>query len=342
MNALQELLKIQPDHSRAKVEINEVRLRLDQERVNDLHKEAQSAISLGNYLQAINSLQAILRIQPNNFSVKFELEQAQKQHRIITLYAEAQTAMSQGNWKTAVEKFELLIRIDPSLEDAREALTYAQHNLKLQNAELLYNQGHSHYRANRFRQALDNFYKVKGLVDGYKDSEDMIRTIESILSGQKPPVPIQSVPEKSYSAPTPEARPGITGEGMGRKYEIIHFDADALAEELNQYFLDNGYEAQVIHQDLNIMVQGKKLGLRRLVGMGLATSIIIESTDFGGEISIGGGKWAEQGAAIAVGLYLWPLLVTGGVGMLQQKELIDTLWRLIEKHISERGGKRML
>ena len=342
MNTLQELLKIQPDHSRAKIDFNEVRLHLDQERVTELHTAAQSAISLGNYSQAITHYQAILRIQPNNASVKYELEQAQKQHKIITLYADAQTAMTQGNWKTASEKLETLLRIDPTLEDAREALTYAQHNLKTQNAELLYNQGQVHYRANRFRQALDCFYKVKGLVEGYKDSEDMIRTIESIIGGQKPPVPIQSLPEKPYVVSTPDAQPWAACEGTGRKYEIIGFDADTLVDQINQYFLSNGYETQIIHQDLNIMVQGKKLGLRRLVGMGLATSVIIETTAIGAQISIGGGKWAEQGAAIAVGLYLWPLLVTGGVGMLQQKELVDTLWRLVEQHIFERGGRRML
>ena len=76
--------------------------------------------------------------------------------------------------------------------------------------------------------------------------------------------------------------------------------------------------------------------------MGLAATMKIEKTDQGLKVSVGGGKWLEQGAAIAVSmLVLWPLLITGGVGMAQQKQLIDTLWRMAESFVAARGGRRL-
>ena len=93
------------------------------------------------------------------------------------------------------------------------------------------------------------------------------------------------------------------------------------------------------------MVQGKKSGFRSMVGMSLATSVLLEATDQGVKVSMGGGKWAEQGAAIAMGLllsvYLIPFAVTGGIGMYQQKKLIDELWKLVDQQVYSQGGRRV-
>ena len=89
------------------------------------------------------------------------------------------------------------------------------------------------------------------------------------------------------------------------------------------------------------IVQGKKTGWRSLVGMGQAASVMIEAAGNTLEVSVGGGKWLEQGAAIAVSLVvLWPLLITGGIGMAQQKLLMDNLWNQIEEYVKARGGRR--
>jgi hypothetical protein len=76
--------------------------------------------------------------------------------------------------------------------------------------------------------------------------------------------------------------------------------------------------------------------------MGQAATVMLETTESGFKASVGGGKWLEQGAAMAVSVFvLWPLLITGGIGMAQQKGLIDTLWRTVENHANSRGGQRI-
>jgi hypothetical protein len=115
-----------------------------------------------------------------------------------------------------------------------------------------------------------------------------------------------------------------------------------MAEEFHQYFLANGFETQVIHQGAMVIIQGKKGGLRSLVGMGQAATVMLESTGTTLKASVGGGKWLEQGVAIAVSMVvLWPLLITGGVGMAQQKGLMDTLWKMVDNYVAMRGGRRL-
>jgi hypothetical protein len=38
---------------------------------------------------------------------------------------------------------------------------------------------------------------------------------------------------------------------------------------------------------------------------------------------------------------LWPLLITAGVGMAQQKELLNTVWRMAENFVTTNGGRRV-
>ena len=68
----------------------------------------------------------------------------------------------------------------------------------------------------------------------------------------------------------------------------------------------------------------------------------IENASSGLKISVGGGKWLEQGAALGVSLIvLWPLLITGGIGMVQQKKLMDQLWQRAENFVLTHGGRRV-
>jgi tetratricopeptide (TPR) repeat protein len=336
---LKAILEIDPGNYQARNTLTDLQRRQDQKNADQLLNDGDEALQQGNYVAAIQKYQAILKLQPDNAKLRYKLNQAMKQQQTVTLYAEAQAAMTQGNWKVAIDKFEALLRIDPALEDVHEALGYAQENLRLQNAELLYNQGLSHYQAGHYRQALDSFYRVKGLIDGYRDVEELIATIEVAMKSKNMPLPIQPAIGKPSAQPLPTRQPQ-TDPG-GRVYELPGFDASSLADELQTYFTENGYETQRLEEGAVTMVQAKKTGIRSLVGMGLATNVMIEMIDNGARIAIGGGKWAEQGAAMVVGLYIPIFLVTGGVGMLQQKELMDTLWKKVESHIFSLGGRRV-
>jgi pSer/pThr/pTyr-binding forkhead associated (FHA) protein len=329
---LQALLAIDPGNEQARKDLNTIVQEQRHEKIAALYAESQAAQAQGNWALTANKLQAILALEPGNSKIRFELGQAQKQQKINTLLAESRAAEAQGNWSQAENRLKALLVIDPANVEARDHLTSAQQNLLAQKVEALYQQAQAHYAAGRQRKALETFYQVKSLAGDYQDTTVMISALETSLGSQNlPPVPAGI-----------EGMPRQTQEPAGRLYDAPGLDQQQLAEEMRQYFLANGYETQVVDSEKGLIIQGKKGGIRSLVGMGQATSILIELKEEGWKVSIGGGKWLEQGAAMAVGLFvLWPLLLTGGVGMIQQKSLIDTLWRMIEARISATGGQRI-
>ena len=89
------------------------------------------------------------------------------------------------------------------------------------------------------------------------------------------------------------------------------------------------------------IIQGKSSGWMNWVGMGQAATVMLEATPSGLKANVGGGKWIESGAAIAVSLFvLWPLAITGGIGMAKNKLLNDSVWQIVETHVKALGGER--
>lgn len=157
-----------------------------------------------------------------------------------------------------------------------------------------------------------------------------------------PPVQRQPQPPAQYSPTQPPPQPQPDSGFESRLYEIADSDPKLLAEGIRQYFFTQGHESQIVQQNNVWVVQGQKTGWRSWVGMGQAATVMIEPAGNNLKISVGGGKWLEQGAAIAVSmLVLWPLIITGGVGMAQQKALMDNLWRMAENFVATNGGRRV-
>jgi len=126
-----------------------------------------------------------------------------------------------------------------------------------------------------------------------------------------------------------------------RLYEVDNPNVKQLAETLRQCFFNKGLESQIVEQGETFIVQGKKSGWVVYLGMGQAATVMLEPQAANLKISIGGGKWLEQGAAMAAGLWLLVPLFTGAFGMAQQKQLIDELWRLSENFVVTAGGHRI-
>ena len=181
---------------------------------------------------------------------------------------------------------------------------------------------------------------LREVINSQPDFEDAAQRLDNLASGGDG---LFGPRCSKHSIPSPPPTTAAAPEAFEwRLYSLPHPDPKALAEEIRQYFFTTGHESQIIQQGNVWVVQGKKTGWRSWVGMGLAATMKIETTSNGMKVSVGGGKWLEQGAAIAVSmLVLWPLLITGGVGMTQQKQLIDTLWRMAESFVMTRGGRQV-
>jgi hypothetical protein len=117
----------------------------------------------------------------------------------------------------------------------------------------------------------------------------------------------------------------------------------SLAAELEYYFSSKGYETQNLPQPNGAIVQGKKgKGIKQWLGLANAATVTLENVPEGLQVQIGSSEWLKQGTVIGVGVFLFPAIaVTGGIGMLQQQQLTEELWRIVEGHVTSRGGMRV-
>lgn len=154
-----------------------------------------------------------------------------------------------------------------------------------------------------------------------------------------------------FAAPLPASRAAVGPAGQQREsqppatdfesrlYKLDHSDIKAMAENVRQYFLSNGFESQMLQQNETWIVQGRKTGW--LKWMKEAGTVIMNPEGDSLRVLIGGGGWLERGATWATTLYLKPEWVNNAFGIDQQKQLLQTLWQIAEGFITHHGGKRL-
>lgn len=305
------------------------------------YQVAEEAMLRGDWEAAIIGYNGALLLVPNYKDAAQKLATSERRHRCVRLYAEAQELYNDKEYARALDNLNQLRSIDPRWVDSANLQMLAECGVAYQQALSALMAGDRKTGAELLRS----------IIQKCSDFEDVLSRLDNLaaggdgLFGQAASIAVQprvsetSTPELVASAQSGPAAPAAAG---GRVYEVRGANLAALAENMRQYFLANGYETQVIDQESTMIVQGKKGGLRSWVGMGLAATVMLEVTPTGFKASVGGGKWLEQGAAIAVSMIvLWPLLITGGVGMAQQKGLHDTLWKMVDNYVAERGGRRI-
>jgi hypothetical protein len=64
--------------------------------------------------------------------------------------------------------------------------------------------------------------------------------------------------------------------------------------------------------------------------------------DNGLKVSIGGAKWVDKGAGMATGFFTGGITwVTSVVGIVQQQQLVDALWTVVERFVQANGGRQL-
>jgi len=126
-----------------------------------------------------------------------------------------------------------------------------------------------------------------------------------------------------------------------RFYQSEEIDIERLANDLENMFRMQGYEAQHIGTKDQTMVQLKKGGdLVALIGLQTALTVIIQRMSGGTVAMIGQQKWMDKAAIGAIGLVaapiLWPLMLTAGAGAIKQASLgnhvLNTLDGLVHQN----------
>jgi hypothetical protein len=114
-------------------------------------------------------------------------------------------------------------------------------------------------------------------------------------------------------------------------------DLHSLAGRLQNWFTAEKMESQVLESDGAVLVQGRSGGkFGRAIGAGVAFSVKIWAEGEELVVEIGQTKWADKGAAAAVGfLVFWPALIPAVVGGAKQKALPKRALRVIEGAIPD-------
>ncbi|GCE49664.1 double zinc ribbon protein [Thermosporothrix hazakensis] len=125
-----------------------------------------------------------------------------------------------------------------------------------------------------------------------------------------------------------------------RFYQARDLDIERIARDVEAIFHAQGYQAQRIGNREQMIVQIRKGGdLEALIGMQAAQTITLRSAPGGIVAAIGEGQWIDKAAIGVMGLFLWPLFLTAGAGVLRQasleSQIVSTLDSIILQHRSD-------
>ena len=119
-----------------------------------------------------------------------------------------------------------------------------------------------------------------------------------------------------------------------RFYNSNDLNIERLATDLEHFFRGQGYQAQQIGNNEQVMVQLKKgSDFEAIIGMQAALSVTIQRTTGGIMVAAGQQKWVDKAAVGAVGVAipaLWPLLFTAGLGAVRQASLANKVLTILD------------
>ena len=111
-----------------------------------------------------------------------------------------------------------------------------------------------------------------------------------------------------------------------RLYHDPRINIENVATDLEHIFTSQGYQTQHFGNSDQITVQMRKGGdLATIIGMQTALTVTMQRSPRGILTMVGHQKWVDKAVVGAVGLVaspiLWPLMITAGIGAIQQVNL---------------------
>lgn len=125
-----------------------------------------------------------------------------------------------------------------------------------------------------------------------------------------------------------------------RFYNSTEIDIERIANDLENMYLVQGYQAQQLGNKDQVIVQLKKGGdFEAFLGLQSALSLILQKNSSGTLAMIGQQKWIDKAAVGAVGLVaapiLWPLMLTAGAGAIRQASLGNQVLNVVDRLVQQ-------
>src|SRR5579863_1579948 len=132
-----------------------------------------------------------------------------------------------------------------------------------------------------------------------------------------------------------------------RFYNSEEIDIQRLANELENMYRAQSFQAQQIGNEDQIMVQLKKgSDFEAIIGLQAALTVIIQRSGGGVLAMIGQQKWMDKAAVGAVGLIaapvLWPLMITAGAGAIRQASLGNQVLNAVDNLVRQQNPGIMI
>ncbi len=120
-----------------------------------------------------------------------------------------------------------------------------------------------------------------------------------------------------------------------RFYNADDIDIEQIANNLENIYRAQGFQAQHVGNKDQVMVQLKKgSDFEALIGLQAALSVILQRSGGGVLAMIGQQKWIDKAAVGAVGIIaapiLWPLMITAGAGAIRQASLGNQVLNVVD------------
>ena len=120
-----------------------------------------------------------------------------------------------------------------------------------------------------------------------------------------------------------------------RFYNADDIDIELLAKNLENIYRAQGFQAQHVGNNDQVMVQLKKgSDFEAIIGLQAALSVILQRSSGGLLAMIGQQRWIDKAAVGAVGIIaapvLWPLMITAGAGAIRQASLGNQVLNVVD------------
>jgi ribosomal protein L40E len=127
-----------------------------------------------------------------------------------------------------------------------------------------------------------------------------------------------------------------------RYYQDPRINIESIAVGLERMFTSQGYQVQHFGNIDQMTVQMKKGGdLVAIIGMQTALTVTMQRSPGGVLAMIGQQKWVDKAVVGAVGMLaapvLWPLMITAGVGAIQQATLGTQVMNALDMFVRQQN-----
>jgi len=340
------------------------------------YEDGEKSMAQGKWAEAITAFKGVRTYVPDYRDVAQKLSVCEGRYRVASLYNDAKRLCGQKNYDQALYALAEASRLDPRFVDTDNVRQYAECGQKYRYAVVELQKGNRDGGAALLREVIscrpdfeDAAARLKNLAAGgnglltpapgrgwFERGQELWAEKGEALWADKgklwemfgstpspppaalgpatPPLPGALVPA---TPPPPLSLPESSLQW--RSFELADLDPKPLAEEINQYFVTNGYQSQIVQQEGLWIIQGHKTGWRSWVGMGEPATVMIGTKGDNIRVSIGCATWLEKDRALTASAFIPYLLIFARAGMKEQKELMNVLWRLVENFVATHGGQ---